>query len=196
MAISNDDRTSGDAYRDSAEAVTARLGTDAHRGLTDEEANARLARYGPNELAAEPPVPSWRRFLAQFQDVLVVLLLIATAISALLWVYERDTSLPYEAIAIFAIVLLNAAMGFVQESRAEAAVAALRALSAAEATVVRGGQRRRVPASELVPGDLILVEEGDTVPADGRLVGATALQTAEASLTGESLPVSKNTEPI
>jgi len=87
-------------------------------------------------------------------------------------------------------------MGFIQESRAEAAVAALRALSAAEATVIRGGQRRRVPATELVPGDLILVEEGDTVPADGRLVEATALQMAEASLTGESLPVSKNTKPI
>src|SRR5262245_62839518 len=152
MPISTDNRDSVDAYRDSAEAVAATLGTDVHRGLSDDEARARLARYGPNELAAEPPVPGWRRFLAQFQDVLVVLLLIATAISALVWVYERDTSLPYEAIAIFAIVLLNAAMGFVQESRAEAAVAALRALSAAEATIIRGGQRRRVPAAELVPG--------------------------------------------
>jgi len=196
MPISSNNRDSVDAYRDSAEALAARLGTDAHRGLTDEEARARLAQYGPNELTAEPPVPGWRRFLAQFQDVLVVLLLVATAISALLWVYERDTSLPYEAIAIFAIVLLNAAMGFVQESRAEAAVAALRALSAAEATAIRGGQRRRVPATELVPGDLILVEEGDTVPADARLVETTALQTAEASLTGESLPVSKNTDSI
>ena len=141
-------------------------------------------------------MPAWRRLLAQFQDVLVVLLLIATAISALLWVYERDTSLPYEAIAIFAIVLLNAMMGYIQESRAEAAVVALRAMSAAEAAVVRGGERRRVPAAELVPGDLILIEEGDTVPADARLVEATALQTAEASLTGESLPVSKDTGPI
>ena len=193
---SADSRDSANAYRESADVVAGALGTDAHRGLDDAEAQARLARYGPNELAAEPPIPRWRRFLAQFQDVLVVLLLIATAISALLWVYERDTSLPYEAIAIFAIVLLNAAMGFIQESRAEAAVAALRALSAAEATVIRGGQRRRVPATELVPGDLILVEEGDTVPADGRLVEATALQMAEASLTGESLPVSKNTKPI
>jgi len=185
-----------DAYRETAESIAARLGTDVRRGLPTDEARARLERYGPNELATEPPVPAWRRLLAQFQDVLVVLLLIATAISALLWIYERDTNLPYEAIAIFAIVLLNAMLGYVQESRAEAAVAALRALSAAEAAVVRGGERRRVPAAELVPGDLILIEEGDTMPADARLVEATALQTAEASLTGESLPVSKDTGPI
>jgi Ca2+-transporting ATPase len=92
--------------------------------------------------------------------------------------------------------MLNAILGYVQESRAEAAVAALRAMSAAEAGVIRDGERRRVPAADLVPGDLILIEEGDTVPADARLVESTALQTAEASLTGESLPVSKDTDPI
>src|SRR5690606_7177114 len=99
-----------------------------------------------------------------------------------------------EALAIFAIVLLNTTMGFVQERRAEAAVAALKAMSAAGATVVRDGVRHTVPAARLVPGDLMLVEEGDTIPADGRLVEATALQTAEASLTGESVPVHKDTE--
>jgi len=185
-----------DAYHETVEALAAELGTDVRRGLTDDDARSRLERYGPNELASEPPVAAWRRFLAQFQDVLVVLLLIATAISGVLWIYERDTSLPYEAIAIFAVVLLNATLGYIQESRAEAAVAALRALSAAEAAVIRGGQRKRVPAADLVPGDLILIEEGDTIPADGRLVESTALQTAEASLTGESLPVSKDTDPI
>jgi Ca2+-transporting ATPase len=188
--------SSRDAYRETAEAIAATLGTSARRGLSADEARARLERFGPNELATEPPVPAWRRFLAQFQDVLVVLLLIATAISVALWFYERDTGLPYEAIAILAVVLLNATLGFIQESRAEAAVAALRAMSAAEAAVIRDGERRRVPAAELVPGDLILIEEGDTIPADARLVGATALQTAEASLTGESLPVSKDTDAI
>jgi P-type Ca2+ transporter type 2C len=184
------------AYLESLESVAATLESDLRRGLTDDDARARLARYGPNELASKPPVPAWRRFLAQFQDVLVILLLIATAISVLLWIYERDTALPYEGIAIFAVVLLNATMGYIQESRAEAAVAALRAMSAADAHVVRDGERRRVPASEIVPGDVIVIEEGDTVPADARLVEATALQTAEASLTGESLPVSKDTEPV
>src|ERR671918_802312 len=125
------------------------LGGLERQGLGDEEARARLAQYGPNEMDAHKPVPAWRRFLSQFQDVLVILLLIATLISAGLWLYERESALPYEAIAILAVVLLNAVMGYVQESRAEQAVAALRAMSAQEATVMREGERRRVPAAEL-----------------------------------------------
>ena len=160
------------------------------------EARARLDRYGRNELAAERPTPGWRKFLAQFQDMLVVLLLVATAISAGLWLYERDSALPYEAIAIFAIVLLNAVMGFIQTSRAEQAIASLRAMSPSEATVLRDGQRTKVAAVELVPGDVMLVEEGDTIAADARLIESPALRTAEAALTGESLPVSKDTAPI
>src|SRR3712207_5111959 len=141
-------------------------------------------------------MPAWRRFLAQFRDTLVILLLVATVISIGLWAYERDSALPYEGIAIFAIVLLSGAMGYVQESRAEKAVAALREMSAAEASVVRDGERQSIPATELVPGDVILVEEGDTIPADARLIESTALQASEASLTGESLPVSKDAAPI
>ena len=104
--------------------------------------------------------------------------------------------MPYEAIAIFAVVLLNAIMGYVQESRAESAVAALRQMAAAHAHVIRDGDRRSIPAAELVPGDIILVEEGDTIPADARVIQSTALQTAEAALTGESLPVSKDVAAI
>jgi Ca2+-transporting ATPase len=185
-----------DAYRLSAEEVARTLGTDLHRGLTNDDAAARLSKYGRNELAAEATVPAWRRFLSQFKNVLVILLLVATAVSAVLWAYERDSALPYEAIAIFAIVVFNAAMGFVQESRAEAAVAALRAMSASEAHVIRDGARRSVPAAELVPGDVALVEQGDTIPADARVIESIALQTAEAALTGESLPVSKDSAPI
>jgi P-type Ca2+ transporter type 2C len=184
------------AYRQRVEDVVAALGTDARRGLSDEEAQARRERYGRNELTAEPPVPAWRRLLAQFRDVLVILLLVATAISAGLWAFERDAALPYEALAIFAVVLLNATMGYVQESRAEAAVAALRAMSAADALVVRDGERRSLAAAEIVPGDIILIEEGDTIPADARLTESVALQTAEAALTGESLPVSKDPASI
>ena len=114
------------AYRQRADDVIAALQSNARRGLSSAEAAARLARAGRNELASEPPIPAWRRFVAQFQDVLVILLLIATAVSAVLWVYEREAALPYEAIAILAVVLLNATMGYIQESRAEAAVAALR----------------------------------------------------------------------
>ena len=184
------------AYRLSAEEAAKALGTDLHRGLTDEEATARLAKHGRNELTAEAIIPAWRRFLAQFKDVLVILLLVATAVSAVLWAYERDSALPYEALAIFAIVLLNAALGFVQESRAEAAVTALRTMSAREAHVIRNGERRSGPAAELVPGDVVLVEQGDTIPAEARVGVSTALQTAEASLTGESLPVSKDSATI
>ena len=184
------------AYRQQIDDVVAALRTNPQSGLSDSEAQSRLQQHGRNELAAEKPVPAWRRFLAQFEDVLVILLLVATAISTGLWAYERDAALPYEAIAIFTVVLLNAAMGYIQESRAEAAVAALRAMSAADATVIRGGARRSIPATEIVPGDIMLVSEGDTIPADGRLIQSTALQTAEAALTGESLPVAKDTETI
>jgi Ca2+-transporting ATPase len=184
------------AYQQPFDDVLAALGTDARRGLSEEEARARLDRYGANELAADKPMPAWRRFLSQFQDVLVILLLVATTISAGLWLYERDSALPYEAIAICTVVLLNAVMGYIQESRAESAVAALRQMAAAHAHVMRDGERRSVLATQVVPGDIVLIEEGDTIPADARVIQSTALQTAEAPLTGESLPVSKDTAAL
>jgi len=183
-------------YQQPVDAVVASLATDAERGLSAVEARTRLERDGPNELTAEEPVPGWRKFLAQFGDVLVILLLIATAISAALWLVERESALPYEAMAILAVVLLNAIMGYIQASRAESAVAALRKMSAAEANVMRDGERRSVPAAEIVPGDLILIEEGDTIPADARLIHSVSLQTAEAALTGESLPITKFVDPV
>jgi P-type Ca2+ transporter type 2C len=183
-------------YRQSVDEALAALGADARLGLSEAEARARLESYGRNELTAEKPVPAWRKLLAQFQDVLVILLLVATLISAALWLHERESALPYEAIAILAVVLLNALMGYIQQSRAEQAVAALRQMSAAQPNVIRGGKRQSLPAAEVVPGDIILTEEGDTIPADARLVQSTALQTAEAALTGESLPLSKDINPI
>ena len=184
------------AYQRAADDVVAALETNGQRGLSETEARARLQRYGRNELTAEKPVPAWKKFLGQFRDLLVVLLLIATAISAALWLFERDSALPYEAIAIFAVVLLNAVMGYVQQARAEQAVAALRKMTAAEAHVIRDGERRTIAAAELAPGDVILIEEGDTIPADARLIASAALHTAEAALTGESVPVEKDARPI
>ena len=183
-------------YRRSVAEVIAATATDPESGLSARQAKDRLERFGRNELITEKPVPAWRKFLAQFTDVLVILLLVAALISAGLWLYEPDTALPYEAIAIFAIVLLNAIMGYIQQARAEQAVAALRRMSAAHADVVRDGARQSIAAAELVPGDILLVEEGDTVPADARLIESTALHTAEAALTGESLPVAKDIVPI
>ncbi len=183
-------------YRQSVNEVLTAFDTDARSGLGEGEARARLDRYGKNELMAEKPVPAWRKFLAQFQDVLVILLLIATLISAGMWLYERNSALPYEAIAIFAVVLLNAIMGYVQQSRAEEAIAALRQMTAAQASVIRDGTQQSIPATEIVPGDIITIEEGDTIPADARVIQSTVLQTAEAALTGESLPVLKDDLPI
>ncbi len=185
-----------DAYRQTIGDLARAFATDVERGLTASEAQARLARAGPNRLASQPPVPAWRKFLAQFRDPLVLLLLAATAISVLLWAYERSEALPYEAFAISAVVLANAILGYVQQERAESAIAALQEMSAARAHVIRDGVSATVPAAEIVPGDLIAVAEGDTVPADARVVHSVVLQTAEAALTGESLPVAKDPERI
>ena len=180
----------------SAIEVMVKLGTDADKGLTSHDAAERLGRYGRNELAAAPPVPLWRSILAQFQDPLVILLLAAALVSAGMWLAEGDTSLPFEALAILVVVLLNALMSFVQQARAQQAVAALRRMSAAQANVIRDGGQRSVPTTDLVPGDILLIEEGSVVSADARLTACASLQMAEASLTGESEPVPKEIAAI
>ncbi|WP_414470973.1 cation-translocating P-type ATPase [Microvirga sp. M2] len=196
MKFAVEDRNEALPYQQAVLAVLSELEADAKNGLSRHEASRRLERYGANELAPEEPVPEWRKFFRQFSDVLVILLLVATGVSFGLWIYERETALPYEALAILAVVLLNALMGYVQQARAERALAALSQMAAGRATVIRDGTRTSILARELVPGDVILLEEGDTIPADGRLIEATSLQTAEATLTGESLPVIKDTAEI
>ena len=187
-----------DAYQQSAESVLAALGSDATNGLSNAEADRRLSIYGPNRLRSAPETPWWHRLLEQFQNFLVIILLVAVAISAVEWVLQdpRESALPYEAIVIMAIVILNAMLGFIQEARAERSVRALMALAAPETTVVRDGQRQRIATHDLVPGDIVLIEAGDKVPADGRIIEAANLRTDEAPLTGESLPVTKDAAPI
>ncbi len=158
-------------------------------GLTNPEAARRLAAFGPNELQAADRVSPWAILLEQFKNVLIIILLLATALSAFL-------GHGVEAIAITVIVLFAVVLGFVQEYRAERAIEALRKMAAPEATVIREGRERSVPARELVPGDLILLATGDKVPADVRLIEAVNLQTVEAALTGESAPVEKHTRPL
>ncbi|HEX2727808.1 MAG TPA: HAD-IC family P-type ATPase, partial [Beijerinckiaceae bacterium] len=186
------------AHRQPANAVVATLGSNAGQGLSRDEARRRLERYGPNQLKSAPETPWWRRLAEQFENFLVIILLVATVISVLEWLLQdpRESALPYEAIVILAIVLLNALLGYFQEARAERSVRALMALAAPESTVIRDGERQRIPASDIVPGDIILVDAGDKIPADARIVEEANLHTDEAPLTGESMPVAKNARPI
>lgn len=172
-----------------ASAVVEALTSDREEGLSQPEARARLAQYGPNELPEAPPASPWALLLAQFSSLIIWVLIGAAVISGLLgeWV---------DAGAIVAIVLLNAVLGFVQEYRAERSLAALRKLSVAFAHVIRGGRLASLPARELVPGDLVQIEAGDQIPADARLVYATRLRTQEAALTGESTPVDKLSDQL
>ncbi len=179
-------------YRQRCEKILALLGVNPKAGLTAAEARQRLEKYGPNELPQEPPVPKWKKFFAQFRDPLTLLLLVATVISFIAWVIERDSVIPFEAITILIVVILNGVLGYLQEERAEQAIAALAAMSAATARVLRDGAQQTLPARELVPGDILLIEEGDTIPADARVLESVALRVAEAALTGESAPVSKD----
>ncbi|QDW67615.1 cation-translocating P-type ATPase [Luteimonas granuli] len=179
-------------WSEAPDGLAARLGTRLDAGLSEAEAERRLAAHGPNELAAEPPVPAWRRFLARFRDPLVYLLLAAIAISAGAWLAEGAPGWPVDALVIAMIVLLNAGLGFVQEAKASSAVAELAKMSAVTSSVLRDGVVHRVPSRELVPGDVLLLAEGDAVGADARLAVATALRLQEASLTGESAPVTKD----
>jgi potassium/sodium efflux P-type ATPase len=183
-------------WRRTAEDVARELGTNPGDGLTSAQAAERLAQVGPNRLEEAQRVPRWRKFLTQFADPLIYLLLGAVVVSIVAWALERAEAAPYDAIVIAAIVLANAVLGYVQEARAEEAVAALQRLAAASAGVVRDGEARRIQAAEVVPGDLLVLSEGDAVAADARLVDAALLMVAEASLTGESEAVLKDVAPL
>ncbi|MBN2203436.1 MAG: cation-translocating P-type ATPase [Thermoleophilia bacterium] len=182
-----------DSWRRSAADVAAELGTDLRDGLSAAEATARLGRYGPNELEPGEEVPAWRTFLRQFADPLVYLLFAAIAISLAVWVLEGAAGIPFDAVVIALIVVVNALIGHTEEARAEEAVAALQRMAAPSAGVVRDGHEQRVPVAELVPGDVLLLAEGDAVGADARLAEAPTLVVLEASLTGESEGVLKST---
>ncbi|TFD48614.1 cation-translocating P-type ATPase [Cryobacterium sp. TMT1-2-1] len=177
-----------------ADDIARGLEVDPAVGLSDAEAARRLARDGPNELRGVPPVPTWRKILAQFHDPLIYLLLVAVLVSIGAWIFERAAgsgAWPIDAIVIAAIVVLNAVLGFVQEARAGDAVAALSTMTAASSTVLRAGELATVLSADLVRGDVLALGEGDHVGADARLLSASALRVAEASLTGESEAVGK-----
>ena len=185
-----------DSYHRDAAAIARELGTDPDRGLSGPEAARRLEADGPNELPSSPPPPAWRRFLEQFADPLVYLLLAAIVISVIAWILEGAHGVPVDAVVVAAVVVLNAVLGFVQESRAADAVAALSAMTRATSTVLRDGARVEVPSADLVVGDVLLLGEGDQVGADARLVSAASLRVIESSLTGEADAVSKSSAAV
>jgi Ca2+-transporting ATPase len=160
------------------------LATTAEQGLSPTEAERRLRQYGPNQLAAKPPRPAWLKFLDQFKNVLVLVLLATTALAAAI----GDVK---DVVVILVVVVLNAALGFYQEHRAEATLAAIARMLAQRARVRRAGQAQEIGAEQLVPGDIVLLEAGDRVPADGRVLVAHNAEVAEAALTGESQAVGK-----
>ncbi|HBF41412.1 MAG TPA: ATPase, partial [Anaerolineaceae bacterium] len=169
----------------SAEEAIGRLQTDQEKGLSTEEANRRFGEYGPNELKEKPRPSFFQLTLEQLKSFVIILLIVASILSFILGEY-------IEASAILAIVLLNAILGVVQESRAEEAFAALKKMSAPEAHVLRDGVHISIPAPSVVPGDIVFLEAGNYIPADVRLVNTVNLKVDEASLTGESLAVEKN----
>jgi len=185
------DRTNTDAHwhQHSVEETVELLTTHLHQGLTAAEAQARLAQYGSNELKERPRPTFWALLLNQFKQFLVLILIASAIVSFFLGEYV-------EAGAIMAIVVLNAVLGVVQESKAEEALAALQKMAAPDARVVRDGHVVTLPARELVPGDVVMLEMGNYVPADVRLVEAINLRIEEAALTGESVPVKKKAEGV
>ena len=178
--------------------VVKDLATDAQKGLSEQEAQARRARYGENKLAEQKKKSMFVRFLEQFKDVMIIILLIAACVSFGVICYQvfvtgEESPIEFvEPALIIFIVVLNAIMGLVQESKAEKALEALKNMSAPHARVLRDGKEKFIQASELVPGDVIFLEAGDFVPADARLLTSSNLKSEESALTGESVPAEKD----
>ena len=180
-------------YCEEREAVLQQLNASIE-GLSAGEARHRLEENGRNKLADAPAKPLWRRLLEQLADPMIIILLVAAAISGVLAAIQGESFA--DVIIILAVVIINAALGVYQESKAEKAIEALQEMSAATSKVLRDGRLISVPSEELVTGDVVLLEAGDAVPADGRLIQSASLKVEEAALTGESVPVSKYIEMI
>ena len=174
--------------------VTERLSVEPRSGLTEAEARARRGKYGPNRLREQKKKTNLQRFADQFKDVMILILLLAAAISFVIACVEGEPKEFFEPVLILLIVVLNAVMGVMQESKAEKALDALKGLSAPHARVIRDGEEQIIDAAELVPGDIIRLEAGDFVPADARLLHSASLKSEESALTGESVPAEKNAQ--
>jgi P-type Ca2+ transporter type 2C len=162
-------------------------------GLSRAEAASRLGRHGPNALPEAPPESVWKRLLRQFASPLIYILLFALGVDIALWIYDGAHGIPVESVAIAAILVLNAGLGTYQEGKAEAALAHLKAMAAPNVWVLRDGALEEISSPDLVPGDVVRIEAGDRVPADGTFLSDSEISVDESVLTGESLPVGKRT---
>ena len=182
-------------YLASAEEVLEAQSTSADQGLTAAEAQKRLASVGPNKLDEEEKTPLWKRFFEQMADPMVIMLLVAAAISVITGFIQGEPEWA-DAVIILSVVILNSVLGVVQEAKSEQALEALQEMSAAQSKVIRDGKMSHMPSSELVPGDVVLLEAGDSVPADCRVLESASMKIEEAALTGESVPVEKHADAI
>lgn len=170
------------------------LNTDYEKGLSSSQVQNLLRRYGENRLKEGRRKTSFQKFLDQFRDVMILILLAASVISFIVAIIEKEPSEFFEPVLILLIVIINALMGVIQENKAEKALDALKSLSAPQAKVIRDGRKQVIDSAALVPGDIILLEAGDFVPADARLIKSAALKAEESALTGESVPAEKNAD--
>lgn len=182
-------------YLASAEDVLAAQSSNAETGLSAAEAASRLASVGPNKLDEEEKTPMWKRFFEQMTDPMVIMLLVAAAISVITGFIQGEPEWA-DAVIILSVVILNSVLGVVQEAKSEQALEALQEMSAAQSKVMRDGKLVHMPSSELVPGDIVLLEAGDSVPADCRVLESASMKIEEAALTGESVPVEKHADQI
>ena len=174
-----------DWYRLDTTDATGRLTVNPQQGLSSADVEKRVAKYGRNELAEKEKEPSWKQFLRQYSDYMQIMLLAGAMLSLVIQDYST-------AVFLVVLTLFNAVLGYRQEGKAEASVAALKEMLQVRARVRREGKVVEVDGVELVPGDIVLFEAGDLIPADGRLLKAATLEIEESALTGESQPVSKN----
>ena len=182
-------------YLSSSEDVLREQGTDAEAGLSSAEAASRQEKFGPNKLEEAEKTPLWIRFFQQMADPMVIMLIVAAIISAVTGAIQGEIDFA-DVIIIMTVVIINSALGVIQEAKSEEALAALQEMSAAQSKVIRDGKLVMLHSSELVPGDVILLEAGDSVPADCRVIESATMKIEEAALTGESVPVEKHANPI
>ena len=182
-------------YLSSSEDVLREQGTDAEAGLSSAEAASRQEKFGPNKLEEAEKTPLWIRFFQQMADPMVIMLIVAAIISAVTGAIQGEIDFA-DVIIIMTVVIINSALGVIQEAKSEEALAALQEMSAAQSKVIRDGKLVMLHSSELVPGDVILLEAGDSVPADCRVIESATMKIEEAALTGESVPVEKHANQI